>query len=43
MFKKIYTEPTICIEDVVVENGIAASLTSSTIESADYFEYGEEF
>lgn len=25
MKKSIYTQPTICVEDVVVENGIAAS------------------
>ena len=43
MFKKTYTKPAIYIEDVVVENGIAASLTESNIEDATYTEWGEEF
>lgn len=30
MFKKIYTEPTVCIENVVVENGIASSTVWGT-------------
>lgn len=41
MFKKTYTEPAIYIEDVVVENGIASSL--SYIENAPEDVWEEEF
>jgi hypothetical protein len=41
MFKKTYTEPAIYIEDVVVENGIASSL--SYIETVPEDEWEGEF
>lgn len=37
MFKKTYTEPTICIEDVVVEDGIAVS-NGSIMDASDWNE-----
>lgn len=40
--KKNYTEPAIYVENVVVENGIAASLTS-TIGDAQEDYYSEDF
>ncbi len=40
MFKKTYTEPTICIEDVVVENGIAQSLWGENGQAGADGSYG---
>ncbi len=35
MSKRIYTEPVITIDDVMVENGIASSVYSTTIDPWD--------
>ena len=42
--KKVYAEPTLVIEEVVVESGIAASpslMEQNGIENASYYDYGE--
>lgn len=41
--KKVYTEPYLSVEEVVVESGIATSpslVQQNGIEEADYFDYG---
>lgn len=44
--KKNYTEPAIYVENVVVENGIAASVdwgdAGAAGQSGDYYQYDEE-
>ncbi len=42
--KKVYAEPTLVIEEVVVESGIAASpslVEQNSIGTAGYFDYGD--
>ncbi len=43
MSKRIYTEPTISIDDVMVESGIASSIYSNTIDPWTEEEEGLDF
>ncbi len=40
--KKQYNEPQLYVENVVVESGIAASITDVYIEDAGYIDLGDE-